>query len=365
MNPQQTTVSLSKRLTQSWSVRISAGFLCLLSLLALFAYFLAPDHSPDANRQIVEIQSQHPGFRMPFLRIPISVSPSGSWWNRLWSGQPDTHRLIPYSSLQVTDSVVTLQPWVNGTSTSLLRLAADTFRVAGPLREANLTETKHFWLGTDLFGRDVLSRLLVGARISLAAGWVAVCISLFIGTLLGMLAGYYRKRVDAIVGWFINVTWSIPTILLVFAITLALGKGIGMVFVAIGVTMWVPVARLVRGQVLAVKEMEYVQAARVLGFSDRRILLKHILPNISGPLLVLAANQFATAILLEAGLSFLGLGVQPPTPSWGSMIRENYAYVLTNNPWLALAPGLAILLTVLSVNLLGNALRDALDVKGS
>jgi peptide/nickel transport system permease protein len=180
-----------------------------------------------------------------------------------------------------------------------------------------------------------------------------------------MLAGYYRKRVDAIIGWFINVTWSIPTILLVFAITLALGKGIGMVFVAIGLTMWVPVARLVRGQVLAVKEMEYVQAARVLGFSDRRILLQHILPNISGPLLVLAANQFATAILLEAGLSFLGLGVQPPTPSWGSMIRENYAYVLTDNPWLALAPGLAILATVLAVNLLGNALRDALDVEGS
>lgn len=346
------------------SVRLSAGFLLLLSLMALFAYFLAPDHSPDANRQIVEIQSQHPGFQMRFIRIPLSVGAPVSRWKQVWSGTPDHYRLIPYQKLLLTDSIVTVQPWVNGSSPGMLRLPVDTFQQ--PVRaESTITETHRFWLGTDLFGRDVLSRLIVGARISLAAGWVAVFISLFIGTWLGLLAGYYQKRVDAIISWLINVTWSIPTILLVFAITLALGKGIGMVFIAIGLTMWVPVARLVRGQVLAVKEMEYVQAARVLGFSDARILLHHILPNISGPLLVLAANQFATAILLEAGLSFLGLGVQPPTPSWGSMIRENYAYVLTDNPWLALAPGLAILLTVWAVNILGNALRDALDVKGT
>ncbi|HRG93914.1 MAG TPA: ABC transporter permease, partial [Chitinophagaceae bacterium] len=162
---------------------------------------------------------------------------------------------------------------------------------------------------------------------------------------------------------FINVIWSIPTLLLVFAITLALGKGFWQVFIAIGLSMWVNVARLVRGQVLAVRELEYIEATRALGYSGIRTIVKHIWPNIMGPVLVIAASNFAAAIVIEAGLSFLGIGVQPPQPSWGLMIKENYNFIITQNPMLALAPGFAIMLLVLAFNLLGNGLRDALNVR--
>jgi peptide/nickel transport system permease protein len=163
--------------------------------------------------------------------------------------------------------------------------------------------------------------------------------------------------------WLVNVTWSIPTLLLVFAITMAMGKGFWQIFIAVGLTMWVSVARLIRGQVMAIKEMEYVQAAQALGLRNSRIILRHILPNILGPVMVIAASNFATAIIVEAGLSFLGIGIQPPQPSWGLMIKENYNFIITHNPMLAFIPGFAIMLLVLAFNLLGNGLRDAGDVK--
>ena len=181
--------------------------------------------------------------------------------------------------------------------------------------------------------------------------------------MLGAVAGYFRGWVDELVMWFINVIWSIPTLLLVFAITLVLGKGFWQIFIAIGLTMWVSVARIIRGQVLAVREMEYVEAARALGFSNARIIVRHVLPNVMGPVIVVAASNFASAIVIEAGLSFLGVGVQPPQPSWGLMIKENYNFIITHNPMLALAPGIAIMILVLAFNLLGNGMRDALQVK--
>ena len=184
-----------------------------------------------------------------------------------------------------------------------------------------------------------------------------------IGVLLGAIAGYFRGWVDDAVMWVINVIWSIPTLLLVFAITLLLRKGFWQIFIAIGLTMWVSVARIIRGQVLTVRELEYIEAARALGFSKPRIIFRHILPNVMGPVLVVAASNFATAIIIEAGLSFLGVGVQPPQPSWGLMIKENYNFIITHNPMLALVPGLAIMLLVLAFNLLGNGLRDALEVR--
>ena len=152
--------------------------------------------------------------------------------------------------------------------------------------------------------------------------------------------------------------------LLVFAITLALGKGFWQIFIAVGLTLWVSVARLVRGQVMAVKELEYVQAAKALGYKDSRIIFRHILPNIIGPILVVAAGNFATAIIIEAGLSFLGIGVQPPQPSWGLMIKENFNLIITHNAAQALIPGFAIMLLVLAFNLIGTSLRDAVDTKG-
>ncbi|MFT5752726.1 MAG: peptide/nickel transport system permease protein, partial [Dokdonia sp.] len=225
-------------------------------------------------------------------------------------------------------------------------------------------ETRTFYLGTDRYGRDLLSRMLVGTRISFTIGFVAVFISLLIGVFMGSLAGYFGGWIDKAIMWMINVTWSIPTLLLVIAITLALGKGFWQVFIAVGLTMWVEVARVVRGQVLSVKEMQYVTAARALGYTDGRIIMRHILPNIMAPLIVISAANFAGAILIESGLSFLGIGAQPPMPSWGAMIKDHYSYIILGKPYLALIPGLAIMILVMAFMLVGNALRDALDVKG-
>src|SRR5690606_8378350 len=194
------------------------------------------------------------------------------------------------------------------------------------------------------YGRDILSRLVIGARVSISVGIVAVLLSLSIGIVLGSIAGYYGGVVDNMVMWVINILWAIPTLLLVFAITLTIGKGFWEIFIAIGLTMWVSAARLIRGQVMVMKEMEYITAARALGLSDMRIIFKHILPNIAGPIMVIAAANFATAILIEAGLSFLGIGVQPPRPSWGLMIKEHYNFLVTNRPLLAIVPGIAIML---------------------
>ena len=229
----------------------------------------------------------------------------------------------------------------------------------------------------DSFGRDMLSRLMAGTVISLAVGAIAVLISLLIGIILGAAAGYFRAEkptfvlfgrtfkwpVDDGIMWFVNVVWSIPTLLLVIAITLALGKGFIQVFMAIGFTMWVEVARVVRGEVISVREKEFVEAGKALGFSTTRIIFKHILPNVMSPVIVIAAANFATAILMEAGLSFLGIGAQLPMVSWGSMIRDYYPYITTDLFHLAILPGICIMLLVLAFTWVGNGLRDALDIK--
>jgi peptide/nickel transport system permease protein len=334
-------------------------------LVAVTAYFIAPDPSPDANRMIVEIGGRRPGFRQQFLLLKKERTPaSPSFFQRLLSGKADEYNYIPINSYHRQGDSLIVEKYVDEDMEErqaypLNLLAADSSSSAAsyPIR------TRTFLLGTDKYGRDILSRLLVGVRVSLAVGLVTVMISLTIGVLLGALAGYFRGRVDEIILWLINVIWSIPTLLLVFAITLMLGKGFWQVFIAIGLTLWVNVARIIRGQVLAVKEREFVEAARALGYAHSRILFRHILPNVMGPVWVVCASNFASAIVIEAGLSFLGVGVQPPQPSWGLMIKENYNFIITHNPALALAPGVAIMLLVLAFNLLGNGLRDALDVR--
>jgi oligopeptide transport system permease protein len=330
----------------------------LAVIMALFSYIIAPDHSPYANRMILEIEGQKPGFRQPFLLISKQPPPPNvSWLHRIFSGDDDRYDWIPIvASEQKADSLVIKQFIDEGIS--------ERHAYFHPPGNSDLIiKSKTFWLGTDRYGRDILSRLIIGVRVSLAVGLITVILSLSIGIFLGAIAGYYGGRTDQAIMWLLNVIWSIPTLLLVFAITLLLGKGFWQVFIAIGLTMWVNVARIVRGQVLAIKELEYVEAATVLGFRDSRIILRHILPNILGPVMVIAASNFASAIVIEAGLSFLGIGVQPPQPSWGLMIKENYNFIITHNPMLALAPGIAIMLLVLAFNLLGNGLRDALNVK--
>ena len=329
----------------------------LATVVGIFAYFLGTDSTPNADRQIVEIQARKPGYTQLLLKVKKErLIPPTRFFHRLLFGAEDPYLYKPINSFTETGDSVYVEKYIDEDLQERETFAKNSL-------PGEFIVSKTFWLGTDKFGRDILSRLLVGVRVSLAVGLITVLISLSIGIFLGAIAGYYGGKLDNIIMWFINVIWSIPTLLLVFGITLTLGKGFWQIFIAVGLTMWVSVARVVRGQVLALREMEYIQAARVLGLKNLRIIIRHILPNVMGPVIVIAAANFASAIIIEAGLSFLGVGIQPPTPSWGLMIKENYNFIITHNPALALAPGIAIMTLVLAFNLLGNGLRDALDVK--
>lgn len=360
-----TTRTTWRRLKRNKGALFGIVIIVLALFVALLAHLLASDGTPNANRMIVEIGGQKPGYTQQFLLLPKerNIQPV-SFFTRLLNGREDRYQYIPITGYtQQNDSLIIQQFIDEGITDRVAYPLQATHWEEGVLKGPYKIATETFYLGTDKYGRDILSRLLVGVRVSLSVGLVTVLISLSIGVLLGALAGYFRGWVDDAIMWFINVIWSIPTLLLVFAITLMLGKGFWQVFIAIGLTMWVNVARIIRGQVLSVREMEYVEAARALGFAHPRIIVRHVLPNVMGPVMVVAASNFASAIVIEAGLSFLGVGVQPPQPSWGLMIKENYNFIITHNPMLALAPGFAIMLLVLAFNMLGNGLRDALQVK--
>jgi peptide/nickel transport system permease protein len=348
-----------KRLKKNKGAMIGLSIICISVLIGIFAYFLSTDPTPNADRQIVEIQARKPGFNQLFLKVRKEKKISStSFFNRLLFGVEDKSVFIPINNFEETDDSVIIEKYIDE------GVQERQIYSKNILPGENYVVSKTFWLGTDKFGRDILSRLIVGVRVSLAVGLITVLISLSIGIILGALAGYFGGRMDNIIMWLINVIWSMPTLLLVFGLTLSLGKGFWQVFIAVGLTMWVNVARTIRGQVLSLREMEYIQAAKALGLKNMRIILRHILPNVMGPVIVIAASNFASAIIIEAGLSFLGVGVQPPMPSWGLMIKENYNFIITHNPALALAPGIAIMILVLAFNLLGNGLRDALDVRG-
>ena len=274
-----------------------------------------------------------------------------SFFNTLLQGSPNKTREIPISEIDLQQ--MRYRPFAADLSMPWKSISQDNYQL----------ENRTYLLGTDKYGRDLLSRVLIGSRISLAVGFISVFISLLIGIPMGALAGFYRGWIDNFIMWLVNVVWSIPTLLMVIAITLALGKGFWQVFIAVGLTMWVEVARVVRGQVLSIREREYVQAGKALGFHPFRIIFKHVLPNLMAAVIVVSAANFAAAILIEAGLSFLGIGAQPPMPSWGAMIKDHYAYIVMNKAYLAVIPGIAIMLLVLAFVLLGNALRDAFDVR--
>jgi len=338
-----------KKFKDRTSSLLALFFIALCCFLAIFTYQIIPDKTPMANEMNLELATLPPFSKVQFLSTDILCSQSPNSIKSFFFGKLNNCKMIPVQSFsEIKDGCIYTK------YNSLVE-----YKFIGEYK----CETRNFWLGTDKFGRDFFSRLIYGIRVSLSIGLVAVFISVLIGLTLGLLAGYFRGRTDDIIMWFINVVWSIPTLLMVIAITLALGKGFWQVFIAVGLTMWVEVARIVRGQVLAVRELEYVQAAQVLGYKSFRILKQHILPNIIGPVIVISAANFASAILIEAGLSFLGIGAQPPFPSWGGIIKDHYSYIVMNKAYLAIFPGVAIMLLVLSFMILGNGIRDAFDVK--
>jgi ABC-type dipeptide/oligopeptide/nickel transport system permease subunit len=346
-----------KRLKRNIPAMAGLITIVIVTLVGIFAYFLAPDNTPNADRQMLEVQSQSPGFNKTFLLVKNNREVDTGLLQTLLFGKESSYSMIPINRYTIKGDSVVADKYIDEDVSERVAYRNNQLVSAGSVMHQT------FWLGTDRFGRDILSRLIVGIRVSLAVGLISLIISLLLGITLGSMAGYYGGKTDSAIMWLINVIWSIPTLLLVFGITVGIGKGFLQIFIAIGLTLWTNVARLVRGQVMAIKRLEYVDAATALGYSNNRIIFRHILPNIVGPVMVISASNFATAIIIEAGLSFLGIGVQPPTPSWGGMIKEQYNFIITHHASLAIAPGLAIMLLVLAFNLLGNGLRDAFDVR--
>jgi peptide/nickel transport system permease protein len=370
----------------------------LLSILvAVLGANIRKDKTLMANEMLLPIAAQKPGFKVSMLKINKGKAiESANFFEQLFfGGTENPYQYIPISKYRFQGDELYYNEYsgegeallpelnikmvqvafginvsefdsnsqlisfinVNGQKQSISQQALEE------LIQKNNISTEKYVLGTDKYGRDLLSRIFAGTIISLSVGLIAVFISLLVGIFMGAVAGYYGGRTDAIITWFINVIWSIPTLLLVISITLLLGKGFSQIFIAVGLTMWVEVARITRGQFLSLREKEFVEAARALGYEPFRIIFKHILPNAWSPLIVISASNFANAILIEAGLSFLGVGAQPPMPSWGNMIKEHYGYIVLDKAYLALAPGCAIMLLVLAFTLLGNGLRDALDTR--
>ncbi len=370
-------------------------------LISILGANIRPDSSVDANHQIQQIARLNPGSCVKHLKVRRNEEvESVSFFGKLFfGGQSNPFKYIPiddfrfenefivfeeyklkssselpsYRSIPIADVLYPLSidsdknfKILNDGTVSILlfnneTITASISSIQKEIKQFNIIE-KRYLLGTDKQGRDMLSRLMAGTIVSLSVGLIAVLISLIIGLFFGSIAGYFKGWIDDLIMWFINLVWSIPGLLLVISLTLIIGKGFTTIFFAVGLTMWVELARIVRGQILSIREKEFIIASRALGYSNFRIIWRHIFPNILGPVIVICASNFAAAILIEAGLSFLGIGVQIPMPSWGFMIEQHKGLIMdADKAYLALLPGLAIIILVFAFMTLGNGLRDALD----
>jgi peptide/nickel transport system permease protein len=338
-------------------------FIIFCVVVSILGYLIMPDSTPLANNQTIQLSTKKPGagFIMLHLKKTEHVD-TVNLFNKMLFGQPAFYRDIPITSYKQSKETLVVNEYIGDEDKPEKKVYQLSPELVAKGPSAYIIH-KTFLLGTDVYGRDMLSRLILGARISLSVGLMAVIISLLIGITIGAIAGYFGGWIDAALSWLMNIVWALPALLLVIAISFALGKGLWQIFIAVGLSMWVEVARLVRGQVLSIKQSEYIEAARSLGYNNFRIIRRHILPNIVGPILVMASSNFASAILLEAGLSFLGFGAQPPMPTWGSMIKEHYGYIIMDSAYLSITPGLAIMLIVYAFNLVTVGLRDAFDIK--
>lgn len=375
-------------------------------LISILGANIRPDATPDANDQHPPIAKLTPGSEIDMLKIRKNeeVEKSGFFGKLFMGGSENDYKSYPFLSYQFDGINLVIEDYyiagpmskyeasyrsyalpeilypldiekdekfkiLENNQVEIYLLSKETItksidEMQKEIKEKNITKQK-FYLGTDRHGRDFLSRIMSGTIISLSVGLISVFIAIVIGLIMGALAGYYRGWVDEVIMFVINVIWSIPALLLIISIMMIVGKGFTTVFMAVGLIMWVDLARLVRGQVLSLREKEFIEAGRALGFNDVRIIGRHVLPNIIGPVIVQSANNFATAILLEAGLSYLGIGTQIPMASWGSIITDHQGFI--NQPeysFLALVPGICIVILVFSFMLLGNGLRDAFDTKG-
>lgn len=369
-------------------------------LVAVLGAIIRPDATPMANEMSLQLSAKEPGFTVKTLLVRKNKPEDKKRFYELmfFGGKENDYTVVPIKNYWFENNNIIVEQYTEDSKSNGIIAKYNIADVVYPIDYNNYFDpdasdgylefyiingdkqkvsvedlkteivsknitTQTYWLGTDRFGRDMLSRLMSGTLISLSVGLISVFISIVIGLTLGAIAGYYRGKIDDFIVWMINVVWSIPTLLLVIAITLALGKGFWQVFIAVGLTMWVEVARVVRGQVLSLREKEFIEAGKALGFTNFRIIFRHVLPNVVGPVIVISAGNFASAILVEAGLSFLGIGAQPPMASWGTMIRDHYGYIITGKAYLAVLPGLATMIMVLAFMLVGNGLRDALDTK--
>jgi len=317
-------------------------------VLGVLGYSITPDSSVDANQIMPEWASLSPGTQVKYIEKNRIAPRSFFYWLTGDDGLGELISVSDANKVSLKNNTIT---FFNDKTGLVKTVILDSI-------EGRKIQTRKFILGTDRFGRDIYSRLVIGTRVSLSIGFLSMMISLIIGVFIGLISGYFGGKIDLVLTWLITVFWSVPTLLIALGLSFFLGKGYFQVLLATGLSSWVEVARVVRGQTMQMKNREFILSAKITGFSSFHIMFKHILPNLKGSLSVLATTNFAAAILLEAGLGFLGLGVAPPTPSWGIMVKENLGYLVLDQAYLAIIPGLAIMILVMAFNLMSMGFKD-------